>query len=119
RLKRVRAEEEGVPGYRIRVWLPERVLIFTNDLDVGAQEHLIARTEAVPRVVLRCRCPVNKIRMGIHRVVVEGSDQPGIEPIIGSREPTGEFNGGSRGDGWGRPGSDNMIVVVAKHAKPE
>ena len=52
RLKRVRAEEESIPGHGICVGLPESVLVFANDFDIGAHQHLETRTEAVSRLVL-------------------------------------------------------------------
>src|SRR5260370_16524055 len=95
RLERIRAEEQSIPGYRIRVWLPESVLIFANDLDVGTHQYLEARAKAVPRLVLRCRSAIHEVRMGIHAVVMKGSDQPWIEPIVGTCEPAGEFHAGA------------------------
>jgi hypothetical protein len=52
RLKRVWAEEESIAGYGICVGLSESVLVFANDFDIGAHQHLEARTEAVSRLVL-------------------------------------------------------------------
>src|SRR6266568_3493425 len=118
RLKRVWTEEKSVSAYGIRIRLPEGVLIFANDFDVGAHEHLEARTEAVPRAVLRCRRAIHEVRMGIHGIVVKGANQPWVEPVVGASEPTGELNGGGGGDGRRCSGSNHMVVVMTKHSKP-
>src|SRR5260370_14501987 len=97
RLKRIRAKEQSIPSYRIRVWLPESVLIFANDLDVGTHQYLEARAKAVPRLVFRCMNAIHAVRMGIHGVVMKGSDQPLIEPIVGTCEPAGECHGANGG----------------------
>ncbi len=119
RLERIRAEEQSIPSYRIRVWLPESVLIFANDLDVGTHQYLEARAKAVPRLVFRCMNAIHEVRMGIHGVVVERPNQPRIKPIVGACEPAGEFHGGSGNDSRRRSGSEQVIVVMAKHSESE
>src|SRR5689334_209018 len=118
-LERVRAEKESISSHRVRVWMSEGVLIFANDLNIGAHQHLKARTEAVPCVILRCRRAVQKVRVGIHGVVMKRPDQPGIEPIICASEPAGELNGRSNSDGCRRSSSKQVIIVMAEHSKSE
>ena len=92
-------------------------MIFANNLNVGAHEHLEARAEAVPRVILRCRRAVHEVRMRIHGVVMEGSDQPWIEPVVGPGESAGKFDCGSHRDGRRRSWSDDVVVVMPEHSE--
>src|SRR5258708_10688317 len=46
-------------------------------------------------------------------------DQSRIEPIVGSREPAGEFHRGRNTDRRRRSGSDHVVVVMPEHSESE
>src|SRR5712692_4298588 len=117
RLERIGAEEECAPADGIGVRMSEGILIFANDFDVGTHQHLETRAKAIAGVILRGGRAVDEVGMGVHRVVVEGSDQPRIEPVIGACEAAGEFDcrrGGNRGQ-WSK--SEQVVVVMTKHSQ--
>src|ERR1700747_3370256 len=115
-LKRVRTKVKGIACEGIRVRTPIRILIFAHHLDVGAHEDLKAGAEAVPGVVVQGQRTVHEVRMRVHGVVVERSDQPRIKPVIGARGSAREFHRWRRRDGRWCSASDQVVVVMVEHA---
>src|SRR5258708_15701539 len=50
---------------------------------------------------------------------MERTDQPRIEPIVGSREPAREFHRGRNRDRRRRSRSDHVVVVMPEHSESE
>src|ERR1700674_556101 len=119
RLKRVGAEEKDIRSSWRRVGLPKSVLVFPDDFYVGAHQHLEAGAEAVSRVISRRRRAIEEVRMRIHSIIVEGSDQPRMNPIVGSKESSGEIHARCACDGKGQPGRNQMVVIVPIHSQAE
>jgi hypothetical protein len=54
RLERIGAEKESITGHGIGTRPPVGILIFADDFDVGAHQHLESGAEAIPGVIVQC-----------------------------------------------------------------
>jgi hypothetical protein len=97
----------------IRVGNSPVVLIFADDLDVGADQNRVAGAEAVAGLIRGNA--IDEVAGRIHEIVAHRADQPWIEPVVRDNETAGGSDRARRCDGV-RNGVDEMIVVMRVQA---